>query len=73
MQLTVKVVEIDGQRKVMLPTYTMIGDIGKDNTVTVQVPDDECTDGKLDEAKIRAKYKKNPLWDKEGILKEVEP
>ena len=57
--------------RVNLPTYTMIGEVGKDKTVEVEVPDDECTDGKLDKAKIRAKYKGQPRWDREDVLSQT--
>jgi len=53
--------------RVNLPTYIMVGDVAKDGSVTVEVPDDECTDGRPDKAKIRAKYKGQPLWDREDL------
>jgi len=67
MQIKVKVVEVDGVRKVLLPTYMMIGEVDKDGIVTVQIPDDEVTDCKPDAAKIRAKYKNQPLWDRDDL------
>jgi hypothetical protein len=34
----------------------------------VEVPDDECDEGKLDKQKIRKKYKDNPEWDNDNSL-----
>jgi len=49
---------------VNLPTWLMIGDIDKDKkNVEVYLPDDEVDDkGKINEKRIREKYKKN--WSK---------
>lgn len=41
------------------------------NSVVVEVPDDECTDGKLDKDKIRRKYKGQPRWDREDVLDDI--
>jgi len=57
--------------RVNLPTYIMIGDVAEDKTVEVEVPDDECTDGKLDKHKMRNKYKGQPLWDRDGVLADI--
>jgi len=41
-------------------------------TVEVEVPADECTaEGKLDKAKIRAKYRGQPKWDRLDVLSDV--
>jgi len=74
MKIKVKVVgkgTQDDPFRVNLPTCRMIGEIAKDKTVEVLVPDDECTDGKPDKAKIRAKYKGQPLWDREDVLSDI--
>jgi hypothetical protein len=74
MQIKVKVVgegKPEDPFRVNLPTYHKIGEI-KDGMATVEVPDDELTDGKPDAEKIRKKYKGNPVWDRED-LKDVLP
>jgi len=57
--------------RVNLPTYVLIGDVAEDKTAEVEIPDDECKDGKPDKAKIRAKYKGQPRWDREDVLSDV--
>lgn len=66
--------------RVNLPTYAMIpgseeyADAEKKvlKSVEVQVPDDECDDkGRPDKAKIRAKYKGQPRWDRDDILGDI--
>jgi len=65
--------------RVNLPTYVMIpgtevygGPKGQTLLrVEVEVPDDECTDGKLDKVKIRTKYRGQPAWDRPDILDDV--
>jgi len=64
---------------VHLPTYLMIAgteeysdpEKTKLKSVIVEVPDDECTEGKPDKDKIRAKYRGQPRWDREGVLSDV--
>jgi len=53
--------------RVNLPTYHMIGEIAADGTVEVEIPNDECTDGKPDKEKIRKKYRGQPLWDRDDL------
>jgi len=66
--------------RVDLPTYQMIP--GSEEfadpkkkvlaSVEVQVPADECDEkGRLSKAKIRAKYKGQPAWDREDLLSDV--
>jgi len=58
--------------RVNLPTYFLVEDVDlKDRTVTVEVPDDECKDGKLDKEKIRLKYKGQPLWDRQDVTEDL--
>lgn len=38
----------------------------------VLVEEDETTLGRLDEAKLRAKYRGHPKWDRAGVLDGVE-
>jgi len=40
-------------------------------SVEVEVPDDECKDGKPDKDKIRRKYKGQPRWDNPDILGDI--
>lgn len=41
-------------------------------TCEVLVPDDECDEkGRPDKAKIRAKYKDQPRWDREDVLGDI--
>jgi len=65
---------------VHLPTYIVIAGTEeyadakktKPQSVVVEVPDDEVgKDGKPDKAKIRAKYKGQPRWDREDILGDI--
>jgi len=65
---------------VHLPTYLMVAgteeyedaEKTKLKSVEVIVPDDEVgKDGKPDKAKIRAKYKGQPRWDREDILGDI--
>jgi len=65
--------------RVNLPTYVPIpgteeyADPKKriPKTVLVEMPDDECTEGRPDKAKIRAKYKGQPLWDRDDVLSDI--
>ena len=66
--------------RVELPTYQMIAGTeeyaGIDRkvlkSVEVLVPDDELDDqGRLSKAKIRAKYKGQPKWDRDDLLADV--
>lgn len=41
-------------------------------SVEVKIPADECDDkGQLSKARIRAKYKGQPAWDREDVLEDV--
>ena len=82
-RVRVKVVgsgERDDPRRVNLPTYQMIPGTeeyaGPEKkvlrSVEVLVPDDELDEkGRLSKARIRAKYKGQPKWDREDVLSEV--
>jgi len=78
-KIRVKVVPPDEDNNsfhVHLPTYMVVAGTEeyRDNkvvSVEVIVPDDECKDGKPDKAKIRAKYKGQPRWDREDILGDI--
>jgi len=64
---------------VHLPTYMMVAgteeyadrEKTKLVSVEVEVPEDECKEGKPDKAKIRAKYHGQPRWDREDILGDI--
>jgi len=80
-RVTVRVLPPDADNDgyhVHLPTYAMVGGSevldgqGRLVKVDVFVPDDECDEsGALDKAKIRAKYRGQPRWDREDILEDV--
>jgi len=65
--------------RVRLPTYSMVpgteeyADAEKKifKSVEVEVPDDECDKGRPDKAKIRAKYRGQPLWDRADVLSDI--
>jgi len=66
--------------RVDLPAYQMIPGSEKFAdpqkkvlaSVEVLVPDDECDKkGRLSKAKIRAKYKGQPLWDREDVTENL--
>ena len=80
MQVRVNVVEdksCGDLFRVDLPTYSMVG--GSEvyvkerlASVIVEVPNNECDiHKKFDETVFRKKYKKDVIWDKEGILGNV--
>jgi len=79
MKVKVKVLPPDedcDKYHVHLPSYMMI--VGTEEyrddklvSVEVEVPDDECRDGKPDKDKIRAKYKGQPRWDRTDILGDI--
>jgi len=67
--------------RVDLPTYIMIPGSEKYadrektqlQSVEIQVPDDEIdSQGKISSAKIRAKYKGQPKWDKPDVAQDIE-
>jgi len=81
-KIRVKVLPSDAEHNanhVHLPNYMMIAgteeyadaEKTKLTSVVVEVPDDECKDGKPDKGKIRAKYKGQPRWDRDDILGDI--
>lgn len=56
---------------VRLPTY-VVEEILPNDTAFVWVPSDELTNGELDEAKIRAKYR-GQIWDRAGVVQDAKP
>jgi len=70
----------DDPFRVNLPTYNMTqgteeyADAEKKilKSVEVEIPDDEVdAQGFPDKAKIRSKYKGQPMWDHDGVLSDV--
>lgn len=64
----------DGGAGVALPSYMIqypLRLVGGKLVADVLVPDDELTNGTLDEAKIRAKYA-GSVWDAEGVTTGVQ-
>jgi len=81
-RVRVKVQPPDADRDsyhVHLPTYVMVSGTEeyvdpqktKLKSVEVEIPDDECAHGNPDKAKIRAKYKGQPRWDRDDILGDI--
>ena len=75
MEILAVVCTCDSSRHLHLPTYRMLEEPQEVNgrlVVRVEVPDECCRDGCLDEECVRAYYRGNPTWDRPGCLANVE-